>query len=249
MAKGLESLEGMEYPGRAIILGKSNSNLQTAVYILTGRSTSSQARILVEKERDGIYTQPLDIKKIERPDLLIYPSILFNSEGVAISNGQQTKSINELMDGFYMSSKERPSEILAKALRDWTYEDDKPNYTPRISGCLMGGNAGMAALAILKQGYNCTTTDIFEFGTSRGKGKLIATYTGENKDPLPSFEGVPLAVELPGDSAKEIAENIYNALAPKNPAKDFRVSVAAVILDLIITNNSEVYIKNRHETE
>ena len=57
--------------------------------------------------------------------------------------------------------------------------------------------------------------------------KLIATYAGENVDPLPSFGDEPIDVQIQAQKPEELAEIVYRALAPRDPLKDFRVGVAA----------------------
>ena len=77
-----------------------------------------------------------------------------------------------------------------------------------------------------------------------GTGEMIATYTGENKNPLPSFNTDPKGVVIKGETAEDIAWDIYQALTPKTPDKDFRVSVAAALID---GKKAYTSIINRHK--
>jgi IMP cyclohydrolase len=269
---GLEALANMEYPGRFIIIGRSPDQSEpgdmgclhynVVIYGITGRSTSSQARRLVLGERkEGIYVQATDKKALEQgnPDLLLYPAMLFtgkpfthklSTEGVVVSNGQQTEDL-----AFILSHSEERSavSVLEAGHADWTYEPDSPNFTPRISGIVKAGENGLA-FGIIKRGigigdYRPPVRSYFDVPNVEGKGMLIATYAGQNMDPVPSFSGMPLEVDLPYASAAEAAQAVYDALHRTDPldleAKDFRVSVAAVFF-ISRSMGKDIAIINRH---
>lgn len=248
MAKeGLEAIANMEYPGRLIIIGQNTMGKDVVVYAITGRSPSSQARKLVSKMNDygnkSIIVEPTNEEELKKgnPDLLVYPAMVIKGDRIAVSNGAQTKNIAEYFDGQL-----NPIKLLNTALavdNNWEYEPDKPNYTPRISGCK---NSKGAALSIIKRGsLGEALRNYYEVPLIPGTGEMIATYTGENKNPLPSFAGDPLGVAIIGETPEEIAGSIYEALKPKTD-KDFRVSVAAALID-----GEKVYtsIINRHQTK
>jgi len=74
MKKGLLS---MVYPGRMIILGRDVSGKNNIVlYVITGRSPSSQAREIVW-EKDSFWVKPIDkeVIKTGNIDLLVYPQL------------------------------------------------------------------------------------------------------------------------------------------------------------------------------
>jgi len=77
---------------------------------------------------------------------------------------------------------------------------------------------------------------------------MIATYNGENKEPLSSFRGKPLDVELDEEKAERVAEAVYQALAPKNQEKDYRVAVACIFSRNLIQGEFDVHIINRYES-
>jgi IMP cyclohydrolase len=216
-------LKNRPYVGRFIILGKSPDKCNVAVYGITGRSPSSQARRLVLKDLE-IKVEPTDPKVLAQGniDLLVYPAVILRY-GIAVSNGKQTSDVARFLDG------RNPSEALSMASANWDYEPDSPNFTPRISG---GTFKELAALGIIKRGEDGKSVrDYFEVPMSPGQGSFISTYTGENKDPLPPFAGNPVQISLVGNNASEIAEQVYEAFAPQEGAKDFRVSVASVYED------------------
>jgi IMP cyclohydrolase len=235
-------LATLEYPGRLIILGvPSGAGKAAIVYAITGRSPSSQARNLVHRD-GGIWVQPTDedVLKKGNVDLLVYPALLFGQAGVAVSNGKQTADIR---DG--LASGAGPIAVLSKALAAWDYEPDAPIFTPRVSGCLVHGAAG---LSVLRRGESGETLrSYFEVPLREGEGRLVSTYEGPNRDPLPSFAGEPRRLELAGGSARKMAEMVYRKLGPVLPEKDFRVAVACVLSPLSHPNDPEVHIINRHE--
>ena len=93
MAKEIKKLEDMEYPGRFIIIGRLPLVHENFVlYAITGRSTSSQARVMEpDEKKDRIFVKPTDLQTLieqgGNPELLIYESIIGNRRGYAVSNG------------------------------------------------------------------------------------------------------------------------------------------------------------------
>jgi len=233
MASILEVFEKKEYLGRIIIIGKDprGENI-VIIYAITGRSPSSQARkILFEKNVALVLPTDSEVLKEGNIDLLIYPAIII-SDGIAVSNGKHTKDIaKNLYEG------KNAVDVLKYSLRDWDYEPDEPTYTPRISGCVLSSDD--AALSIIKRASNGDTEKhFFKVPLTQGKGKMIATYSGENKDPLPSFRGEPVDIELNENTAEKAAESLYNALEPNDKDGDLRVSVACVYANV---NNLDEY--------
>jgi IMP cyclohydrolase len=232
-----------EYPGRLIIIGqeKRTENVLVA-YAITGRSLSSQARKL-ERDNDAIWVKPTDKNLLKKGniDLLIYPNIFCLSQGIAISNGKQTVDIMACL-----GQSDSAAEILAFALKNWDYEPDEPAFTPRISGCILSNKS--AALSLIKKAPDGSSLrNIYEFSVVPGKGKLIMTYEGENKDPLPSFMGEPKEVEIEGSTPQEVADWLYGSLAPKQGNQDFRVAVACVFGVDISSHKFDTHIINSAE--
>jgi len=241
MDKTTGLLSTLDYPGRLIAMGLAYAGARAViVYAITGRSPSSQARKLVLRDR-GIWVQPTDedVLKTGNVDLLVYPALLFGQGGVAVSNGKQTADIRDSL-----ASGAGPIGVLSRALAAWDFEPDTPIFTPRISGCLVHGAAG---LSLVRRGESGETLrSYFEVPLREGEGRLVSTYMGPNRDPLPSFAGEPRRVELAGGSARETAETVYRELGPVLPEKDFRVAVACVSASLPRPDDLEVHIVNRH---
>ncbi len=245
MDRALANLSAMEYPGRVIVIGRDPSGSRTAViYAVTGRSPSSQARKLESRE-DGVWVRPTDEEVLKKgnPDLLIYPAILFSKRGVAVSNGKQTSDVRRRLDE---TSAPGPVEILAQGLSGWDYEPDAPIYTPRISGCVLAGPK--AALSLIKRGAGGEALRSYhEIPLEAGKGKLVATYDGLNRDPLRSFPGAPIDVGLDAPDAAGLAEAVFEALKPGTGGRDFRVAVACLYAGDFARHEYETTIINRHE--
>jgi len=227
MTNGLEALARMKYPGRFIIIGRSTSENDVIIYGITGRSPSSQARKLeFDEEQTKILVKPTDEETLKQgdPDLLVYPAIIFGLGGIAISNGKQTRDAAYHCNGTGIYSL---LSIFSHNLECWEYEPDSPNFTPRISG-IVGFDERYqevrGALSAIKRAENGSTIkQYFEVPVIPGKGKLISTYTGENINPLPSFQGEPLDVTISAEDPKEVARQVYDSLNPQ-----FRVAVVTV---------------------
>jgi len=245
MIKGLEKLVEKDYPGRLIIIGSDRTGKSTIVlYAITGRSPSSQSR-KIEYSDHKFFVKPTDesILKTGNVDLLIYPAI-FLSEGIVVSNGKQT-------DDIQAASKVvgDAAQILKMSMEKWEYEPDAPTYTPRISGCVLSPEN--AALSIIKRSEDGSAErKYFEIPLLHGQGKMISTYSGENKDPLPSFGNYPEDVSLDCSSAEDMAEAAYEAMKPKGDTSgDFRVAVACVYCDIVDSSQYTYSIINRSERD
>jgi IMP cyclohydrolase len=235
-------LESLEYPGRLIVIGAAPAGGQVVIlYAITGRSPSSQARRLVLRD-GGIWVEPTDESTLRQGnvDLLVYPAVLFDRAGIAVSNGKQTADVRDRL-----AAGRGPVPALAAALASWDFEPDAPIFTPRISGCLAGGAAG---LSVLRRGPSGETLrNYFEAGLRPGEGRLVSTYDGPNADPLPVFHGEPRFVDLAGATAAEAAEAAYLSLGPEPSGKDFRVAVACIFVPPGELGKADVRIINRHE--
>ncbi|MDH4197687.1 MAG: IMP cyclohydrolase [Candidatus Aminicenantes bacterium] len=239
MPSPLSLLENLAYPGRLIVIGWMPGGAAVVIYAITGRSASSQARRLVQREA-GIWVEPTDeaVLRQGRVDLLVYPALLIAAGGVAVSNGKQTADIRDAL-----VAGAQPVAALGAALARWDYEPDAPTFTPRISGCV---TAAGAALGIVKRAPDgVSLRSYFEVPASPDQGRLVSTYQGENRDPLPASVGEPLAVDLPPGGARETAEAAYAALAPRAGSPDFRVAVACY--RELGASSREVHIINRQE--
>lgn len=244
MSDPLAKLCGMTYPGRVIIIGQNRgADKAVVVYIITGRSPSSRAREL-KLRGNAVWTIPTDedVLKKGNSDLLVYSAIAFG-RGIVVSNGRQTEDILK-----QIQEKNDPEEILIQGLKSWTYEPDSPHYTPRISGCLLPN--GKACLSLIKRGEDgAGQKSFFAWALEPGKGKLIATYSGIDENPLPTFRGDPLDIDIEEKTAAAMANAVFAALKPQKPEKDYRVAVACVYAAKSNLQKYEIHIINKKERQ
>ena len=224
-------LSSNAYPGRGIVIGKSADG-KTAVtaYFIMGRSVNSRNRVFTETA-DGIKTEAADSSKLSDPHLIIYSP----GNKTIVTNGDQTDTIYELMD---------KQQTFEQSLRTREYEDDAPNYTPRISGIMHIENGGYNyAMSILKSADgnpDCCERFTYTYTAPvSGYGHFIHTYMGDG-NPLPSFEGEPKKVEIGNDSIDEFASKVWNALNEDN-----KVSLFVRYID-IATGKAESRIINKY---
>ncbi|MGN0606116.1 MAG: IMP cyclohydrolase [Oscillospiraceae bacterium] len=190
-----DELESISYPGRGIVIGKSeNGKYAVTAYFIMGRSENSRNRVFVE-DGDGIRTQAFDPSKLTDPHLIIYSPVRVLGNKTIVTNGDQTDTIYDLMNN---------QLTFEQALRTREFEDDAPNYTPRISGIIKREDNGEFnyALSILKSADgnpdSCQRYTFSYKNPVNGEGHFIHTYMGDG-NPLPSFEGEPKRVNIAND--------------------------------------------------
>lgn len=209
------------YPGRGIVLGKSPDGQNAVIaYFIMGRSVNSRNRVF-EATADGIRTKAFDESKLTDPHLIIYSPVRVLGNKTIVTNGDQTDTIYEGMDN---------QLTFEQSLRSREYEDDAPNYTPRISGIVHTENGAMNyAMSILKSADgNPDSVHRFTFGYSNpvnGEGHFIHTYMGDG-NPLPSFEGEPEKITVENDI------DAFTDLLWTNLNEDNKVSLFVRYIDL-----------------
>ena len=186
-----EKLACNTYPGRGIVLGLTPDGTRAvAAYFIMGRSVNSRNRVFVE-EPDGIRTQAYDPSLMKDPHLIIYHPVRQMPEGLIVTNGDQTDTIRDFLDR---------GESWEAALRTRQFEDDGPNWTPRISGIQSGD--GSYKMSILKaadpEGTGCARY-FWEYPAVAGLGHFLHTYVCDGNPVIPTFQGEPERVEIPGD--------------------------------------------------
>jgi len=210
-----DELKANPYPGRGIILGKSSDGKKAvAAYFIMGRSTNSRNRVFVE-DGCGIRTQAFDPSKMEDPHLIIYAPVRVLGNKTIVTNGDQTDTIYDLMN---------QQMTFEQSLRTREFEDDAPNFTPRISGIIKTHDCGFNyALSILKSADgNPESCQRYTFSYNNplsGVGHFIHTYKSDGS-PLPSFEGEPKKVSIP-DCIDEFTDGLWNSLNEDNKVSLF----------------------------
>ena len=228
-------LKGNAYPGRGIVLGRSQDGKYAVVaYFIMGRSENSRNRIFVETQ-DGIRTQAYDPAKMTDPSLIIYHPVrrVTDEDGVTtiVTNGDQTDTLRDFM---------LEGESYVAALNTREFEPDGPNYTPRISGIVYpSGSYMLSILKSLDGDPSCCLRHYFTYDAPRpGLGHFLHTYQGDG-NPLPSFQGEPRPVEIAGD-LDTFTGLIWQSLNPEN-----KVSLFTSFIDLE-TGAAESRIVNKH---
>ncbi len=214
-------LKNNVYPGRGIIIGKSEDGKSAVTaYFIMGRSVNSRNRVFVE-EGEGIKTQAFDPSKLTDPHLIIYSPVRVLGNKTIVTNGDQTDTIYDLMNS---------QQTFEQSLRTREFEDDAPNFTPRISGIIKIDNGNFNyAMSILKSANgNPDSCNRFTFSYNNplnGEGHFIHTYMGDG-EPLPSFEGEPKLINIPND-INEFADKLWDSLNNEN-----KVSLFVRFIDL-----------------
>lgn len=231
----VNELSGCEYPGRGIVIGKSeDGKYAVTAYFIMGRSENSRNRVFVE-DGEGIRTQAFDPAKLEDPSLIIYAPVRVFGNRTIVTNGDQTDTVYE---GF------EKNLTFEQSLRCREFEPDAPNYTPRISGVLnVDGGKFNYAMSILKSDNgnpDCCNRFTFTYENPiNGDGRFIHTYMGDG-NPLPSYEGEPTPVEIKG-SIDEFTNMIWENLNADN-----KVSLFVRFID-IATSKYETRIINKNK--
>ena len=202
-----ELLQAHPYPGRGIMLGKSADGAKAVVvYFIMGRSENSRNRIF-EATEDGIRTRAFDESKMVDPSLIIYHPVRKVGDTLVVTNGDQTDTIRDgLLEG----------KSYIEALRTRCYEPDGPNYTPRISGVVE--KDGAFCLSILKSadpdGTACARF-FYEYPAVPGLGHFLHTYVCDGNPVIPTFQGEPERVSIPGD-IDDFTRELWENLNPDN---------------------------------
>lgn len=234
-----ELLAGNTYPGRGIVLGVDETGENAViVYFIMGRSVNSRNRIFEETE-EGIITKAHDESLMTDPHLIIYAPVraLPGGETTIVTNGDQTDTIYDFM---------KDGKTFEDALRTRTFEDDRPNWTPRISG-VMTVKDGKASykLSILKSDNgdeNSVLRYFYDYCQPKaGEGRFIHTYMGDGS-PIPSFEGEPEKVILKGDIEQMVLNTWENLNA------DNKVSLYVSFISLK-DGSTDTIIINKHDQE
>ena len=229
-----ELLENNSYPGRGILIGKSEDGGKAyIVYFIMGRSENSRNRVFKYTE-DGIRTEAFDPSKMSDPSLIIYHPVRFVGDDAVVTNGDQTDTIRDSLEG---------GHCFRHALSTREFEPDGPNYTPRISGIVH--KDGAYKLSILKSAEgdpSCCCRYYYEYDKPiPGYGRFISTYMGDGS-PLPSFKGEPVSVTVSG-TIEDYAAKVWKSLN-----KDNKVSLYACSIDLATGEKTQV-IFNKHEED
>ena len=232
-------LSGNEYPGRGICLGLApDGRTGLIAYWIMGRSQNSRNRVF-EAIPGGIRTVAADPAKLEDPHLIIYNPVRTLGDTTIVTNGDQTDTIYTFIEKNLF-----PGYGFEAALATRTFEDDAPNYPPRISGVVdnRGGAYKLSSLKSCDGNPGSVQRQTFDFPEPvAGEAHLITTYQ-KNGSPIPSFAGEPIRVTLDENDPAEYAGKLWEALNADNKVSLFVRAVA------LATGDYEDVIINKYNT-
>ena len=235
MTELTKEIASTTYPGRGIIIGKSEDGKKAVIgYFIMGRSENSRNRVFMAEGTD-LKTQAFDPSKLVDPSLIIYAPVRTLDNDTIVTNGDQTDTIRD----FVLEGK-----TFEEALRTRTFEPDPPNFTPRISGMLTFAEGNFSyKMSILKsnEGRESSVLRFFyEYAQPvAGEGHFIHTYQCDG-NPIPSFAGEPTLVDIKGD-IDTFTDNVWSALNEAN-----KVSLSTRFIDLA-TGDFEDRIVNTNQ--
>ena len=242
--KGVNKIEDLlknnSYPGRGIIVGKSEDGKSAMIaYFIMGRSANSRNRIF-ERFDGGMRTKAFDESKLVDPSLIIYNPFLECDNSDVVTNGDQTDTIVD-----YIKANGDDGYAFEKSLHTREFEPDHPNYTPRISAILNYDFAKQDfsyKLSILKSldgDPQVCNRYFYSYLPVNGFGHFIHTYECDG-NPIPSFYGEPERVTLP-NTANELADVVWGSLNEDN-----KVSLFVRVVNLESGKEQEIIInKNK----
>jgi IMP cyclohydrolase len=234
-----EYLAGNEYPGRGICLGKEPGGKKAMIaYFIMGRSVNSRNRVF-DPIDGGIRTIAADPSKMTDPHLIIYNPVLTLDNTTIVTNGDQTDTIRD-----FLIRNAFPDFGFEAALSTRTFEDDGPNWTPRISGVVDMRTSGYKLSILKSDDGDAKSVQRFTFDYPEplaGEGHFISTYKC-NGTPIPSFSGEPLGVTMDEEDPNEYAGRIWEALNEEN-----KVSLFVRAIDLKTQGYEDVII-NKYKT-
>ena len=206
-----EELRNNTYPGRGIIIGKSeDGENMVIVYFIMGRSVISRNRVFIEQE-GGIRSEAFDPAKLSDPSLVIYaPDRVIDGKTI-VTNGDQTDTIYDFI---------KDGKTFEEALRTRTFEPDAPNFTPRVSGIVENGTYKLSILKSNNGNPDSAQRFFYEYMEPvAGEGHFIHTYLHDG-NPIPSFEGDPTPMEIKGD-IDSITKEVWESLNEENKVSLF----------------------------
>ena len=227
-------LKGNSYVGRGIVIGKTPDGTHAVTaYFIMGRSANSRNRLFVLHDGD-LFTEPFDPARVEDPSLIIYAALRQFGNRLIVTNGDQTDTVR---DGL------AAGKSFSEALASRSFEPDRPNFTPRISGMVTFDYGDCTyEMSILKSADpegTATSRFTFSYPALPGLGHFIHTYQGDG-NPLPSFEGEPEKVAIEGD-IDTFTNAVWDSLNPEN-----KVSLFVRFIDLK-TGKAETRIVNKNQ--
>ncbi len=230
----LNYFSNQEYPGRNITIGRMDDDSIFFCYGIMGRSEHSKNRIFV-KEDNIIKTKAYDESLLKDPSLIIYNAVIPLENGFIVTNGDQSDTIDTFI---------KNGDSFENALFTREYENDEPNYTPRISSLITFNDKGLEQikLSILKRSMGSCRRYFFNYDQIEKNTALTITTYSENTNPLKSFMGEPIEMSIPQTNDIESLSNaIFDAQNENNKISLYGIkyNIGEEIQDIIININED----------
>lgn len=221
------------YPGRILGVGQTKSGKLLAIYALTGRSEMSKQRraVIVGNSVQITPLGELTPEQEKNKDLIIYRamSIHVPNRTLVLSNGKQTDPIFNLICHYGLSI----HDALYATMYTMGFEPDSLK-TPRIAGIILTSPHAKRILSMVVEDKTQPEGKMADIATldagTPGMIDLISTYTGDYDNPkapeLNLHKNWIHTLNVEGDSAEEIAQEVYDALDEK-----VRVSAISAVLE------------------
>lgn len=229
-------LKGNSYPGRGIIIGKSEDGENAVIaYFIMGRSENSLNRIFEETDKNTLRTRAFDESKLSDPSLVIYAPVRVLDNNTIVTNGDQTDTVYDFL---------KQGKTFEDALRTREFEPDPPIFTPRISGMVtLSQDSFSYKLSILKSNNGNGQSSLkffFDYPDPiSGGGHFIHTYKADGNPPQ-SFEGEPKPVTIIGN-IDTFTQTLWNSLN-----SDRKISLYTRFIN-INTGKSETRVMNKNK--
>jgi IMP cyclohydrolase len=166
-----------------------------------------------------VRTRPFDEAGRSDDPNIYYRAIASAGDRHVVSNGNHTDVIIEYLAG---------GRSFEDAMRTQTYEDDAPNFTPRIAGLTdLSASQPAAYLANAVKGSSVDTLHgVYAYGVLQpGLGYCLHTYASDG-NPVPAFTERPYELALRG-SPEDAAAEVWDLLPP-----DKRVALALKVIEV-----------------
>ncbi len=229
MTSIFDYFSSLEYPGRNITVGRMDDGAIFFCYGIMGRSAHSKNRIFV-KENNIIKTKAYDESLLKDPSLIIYNAIIPIKNGYIVTNGDQSDTINDYL---------KRGKSYEQALRTRAYENDAPNYTPRISALIKFKNNDLdkVEFSILKRAMQGARRFFFDYEKIEKNTALVINTYSENTSPLKPFIGEPVEVTIPAvTDIKELTNKIFISQNDDNKISLYGLKYKDKISEDIIIN-------------
>lgn len=189
------------YPGRACLAGRAGDGTPFWAYALTGRTTASRARVLVESPRGEVEVR--DARDDGEPDSLRhYVALARRGDWFVVGNGDHVVPLRKDLAA---------GTDLGDAFAVPSFEPDPPIHTPRIwLGVRTGSDATYLGWARRAADGHAHRGLVSVAGFDAGFGVLLTTYEGTAVDVRTS--AAPTDIRVQAHDIGELEREVWDAL-------------------------------------